>query len=83
MVAGTGRGIGAGIAAVPGIGEKGARDLIGTWGTLDALLEHAAVAESAVIGVADADRATFVGLFSALIFIVGMPLVPIWRHSRL
>ena len=30
------------------------------------------------IGVPDADRATFVGLFSALIFVVGMPLVPLW-----
>lgn len=30
------------ISGVPGIGEKGARDLIATWGTLDALLEHAA-----------------------------------------
>jgi len=31
-----------------------------------------------VVGVADSDRATFVGLFSALIFVVGMPLVPLW-----
>jgi DNA polymerase I len=30
------------IKGVPGIGEKGAKDLIATWGTLDALLEHAA-----------------------------------------
>ncbi len=30
------------VKGVPGIGEKGARDLITTWGTLDALLEHAA-----------------------------------------
>src|SRR3954447_23880239 len=30
------------IKGVPGIGEKGARDLIATYGTLDALLEHAA-----------------------------------------
>ncbi|MBS1817467.1 MAG: DNA polymerase I [Acidobacteria bacterium] len=29
------------VKGVPGIGEKGARDLINTWGTLDALLEHA------------------------------------------
>jgi DNA polymerase-1 len=29
------------IKGVPGIGEKGARDLIGTYGSLDALLEHA------------------------------------------
>ena len=30
------------VKGVPGIGEKGARELINTWGTLDALLEHAA-----------------------------------------
>jgi DNA polymerase I len=30
------------IKGVPGIGEKGARELIGTYGSLDALLEHAA-----------------------------------------
>jgi DNA polymerase-1 len=30
------------IKGVPGIGEKGATDLIATWGSLDALLEHAA-----------------------------------------
>ncbi len=30
------------VKGVPGIGEKGARDLITTWGSLDALLEHAA-----------------------------------------
>ena len=30
------------VKGVPGIGEKGARELITTWGTLDALLEHAA-----------------------------------------
>src|SRR5687767_12559782 len=29
------------IKGVPGIGEKGAKDLIATWGTLNALLEHA------------------------------------------
>jgi MFS family permease len=39
------------------------------------------------MGVAPADRLTFVGLFSALIFIVGMPLVPLWgawadKYSR-
>jgi len=39
------------------------------------------------VGVPDADRAPFVGLFSALIFIVGMPLVPLWgvwadKYSR-
>ncbi|MGE3959569.1 MAG: DNA polymerase I [Vicinamibacterales bacterium] len=30
------------VKGVPGIGEKGARELIDTWGTLDALLAHAA-----------------------------------------
>jgi MFS family permease len=40
-----------------------------------------------IVGVADADRAPFVGLFSALIFVVGMPLVPLWgvwadKYSR-
>ncbi|MGE0450739.1 MAG: DNA polymerase I [Vicinamibacterales bacterium] len=30
------------VKGVPGIGEKGARDLVATWGSLDALLEHAA-----------------------------------------
>jgi MFS family permease len=40
-----------------------------------------------ILGVPDADRAPFVGLFSALIFIVGMPLVPLWgvwadKYSR-
>jgi DNA polymerase-1 len=30
------------VKGVPGIGEKGARDLISTFGSLDALLEHAA-----------------------------------------
>ena len=30
------------VKGVPGIGEKGARELITTWGSLDALLEHAA-----------------------------------------
>ncbi len=30
------------VKGVPGIGEKGARDLIATWGSLDRLLEHAA-----------------------------------------
>ena len=34
--------------------------------------------ELRVLGVPEADRAPFVGLFSALIFIVGMPLVPLW-----
>ena len=40
-----------------------------------------------LVGVPDADRAPFVGLFSALIFVVGMPLVPLWgvwadKYSR-
>ena len=40
-----------------------------------------------ILGVPDGDRAPFVGLFSALIFIVGMPLVPLWgvwadKYSR-
>jgi MFS family permease len=40
-----------------------------------------------VVGVPDSDRAPFVGLFSALIFVVGMPLVPLWgvwadKYSR-
>jgi MFS family permease len=40
-----------------------------------------------VVGVPEADRAAFVGLFSALIFVVGMPLVPLWgvwadKYSR-
>ncbi len=40
-----------------------------------------------IVGVPDADRAPFVGLFSALIFVVGMPLVPLWgiwadKYSR-
>jgi DNA polymerase-1 len=30
------------VKGVPGIGEKGARELISSWGSLDALLEHAA-----------------------------------------
>jgi len=39
------------------------------------------------MGVADADRLHFVGLFSALIFVVGAPLVPLWgvwadKYSR-
>jgi len=39
------------------------------------------------MGVAAQDRLTFIGLFSALIFIVGMPLVPLWgawadKYSR-
>ncbi len=39
------------------------------------------------MGVAPQDRLTFIGLFSALIFIVGMPLVPLWgawadKYSR-
>jgi MFS family permease len=39
------------------------------------------------MGVAEADRLAFVGLFSALIFVIGMPLVPLWgvwadKYSR-
>ncbi|MEO8084839.1 MAG: MFS transporter [Ardenticatenales bacterium] len=39
------------------------------------------------MGVAEAERLRFVGLFGALIFIVGMPLVPLWgvwadKYSR-
>jgi MFS family permease len=34
--------------------------------------------ELRIVGVPDVDRAPFVGLFSALIFVVGMPLVPLW-----
>jgi DHA1 family multidrug resistance protein-like MFS transporter len=30
------------------------------------------------MGVAEADRLAFVGLFSSLIFVVGLPLVPLW-----
>jgi MFS family permease len=34
--------------------------------------------ELRIVGVPEVDRAPFVGLFSALIFVVGMPLVPLW-----
>jgi len=39
------------------------------------------------MGVPDSERIPFVGLFSALIFVVGMPLVPLWgvwadKYSR-
>ena len=39
------------------------------------------------MGVAEADRLPFVGLFGALLFVVGMPLVPLWgvwadKYSR-
>ncbi|HKG57451.1 MAG TPA: MFS transporter [Candidatus Limnocylindrales bacterium] len=39
------------------------------------------------MGVGDTDRLSFVGIFSALIFVVGMPLVPLWgvwadKYSR-
>src|SRR5260221_6917466 len=39
------------------------------------------------MGVAEPDRLRFVGLFGALIFVVGMPLVPLWgvwadKYSR-
>ena len=39
------------------------------------------------MGVPDSDRLAFIGIFSALIFVVGMPLVPLWgawadKYSR-
>ena len=39
------------------------------------------------MGVPDSERLAFIGLFSALIFVVGMPLVPLWgawadKYSR-
>ena len=39
------------------------------------------------MGVAESDRLAFIGIFSALIFVVGMPLVPLWgawadKYSR-
>ena len=39
------------------------------------------------MGVAHDDRLAFIGMFSALIFVVGMPLVPLWgvwadKYSR-
>jgi DHA1 family multidrug resistance protein-like MFS transporter len=39
------------------------------------------------MGVPEADRLAFVGLFSSLVFVVGMPLVPLWgvwadKYSR-
>ncbi len=39
------------------------------------------------MGVPDADRLAFVGLFSSLIFVLGLPLVPLWgvwadKYSR-
>ncbi len=39
------------------------------------------------IGVPDADRLSFIGLFTALLFVLGMPLVPLWgvwadKYSR-
>ena len=39
------------------------------------------------IGVPDAERLSFVGLFSSLLFVLGMPLVPLWgvwadKYSR-
>jgi MFS transporter, DHA1 family, multidrug resistance protein len=39
------------------------------------------------MGVSDSDRLAFVGLFGALLFVLGMPLVPLWgvwadRYSR-
>src|SRR6185295_9293967 len=39
------------------------------------------------MGVPDAERVPFVGLFSSLVFVVGLPLVPLWgvwadKYSR-
>ena len=34
--------------------------------------------ELRLLGLPESDRPAFVGLFSALIFVVGMPLVPLW-----
>jgi MFS family permease len=39
------------------------------------------------MGVSDADRLSFIGLFSSLLFVLGMPLVPLWgvwadKYSR-
>lgn len=39
------------------------------------------------LGVAEADRIAFVGLFSSLVFVLGLPLVPLWgvwadKYSR-
>jgi MFS family permease len=39
------------------------------------------------VGVAEAERLPFIGLFSALLFVLGMPLVPLWgvwadKYSR-
>ena len=39
------------------------------------------------LGVPDADRVAFVGLFSSLVFVLGLPLVPLWgvwadKYSR-
>lgn len=44
-------------------------------------------ADLRAMGVVGSDRLTFIGLFSALIFVVGAPLVPLWgvwadRYSR-
>ncbi|HYL40593.1 MAG TPA: hypothetical protein VET90_04725, partial [Candidatus Binatus sp.] len=39
------------------------------------------------MGVPDAERLSFIGLFSSLLFVLGMPLVPLWgvwadKYSR-
>src|SRR3972149_4800095 len=39
------------------------------------------------MGVPDADRLSFIGLFTSLLFVLGMPLVPLWgvwadKYSR-
>src|SRR5260221_14563454 len=44
-------------------------------------------AQLGTMGVTGTDRLAFVGLFSSLLFVLGMPLVPLWgvwadRYSR-
>src|SRR5204862_1153170 len=44
-------------------------------------------AQLSALGVPDAERLSFVGLFSSLLFVLGMPLVPLWgvwadKYSR-
>src|ERR687889_4567 len=44
-------------------------------------------AQLSSIGVADSDRLQFIGLFNSLLFVLGMPLVPLWgvwadKYSR-
>jgi len=87
----------AGIGAVEPVGDEGRADwrrvFVVFW--ITSVVEGLGVSQVfaflpaylRVVGVSDADRATFVGLFSALIFVVGMPLVPLWgvwadKYSR-